>query len=65
MDEELPTQAERERYERVRSRIGVSSLPTDRQYRERNAVAASMASLGGKRKPRSARPGRVVWGRDA
>lgn len=67
MDEQLEfyTQAERERYERVRARIGVGSLPSDQHFRERNAVAASMASISGKRKSRSTRPGRTIWGRDA
>lgn len=64
LDEDQPTEAERERYERVKARVGISNLDSGKRFRERNAVAASTGSLNGQRKPRSSRAGNWSFGRD-
>lgn len=48
--EDVRTPLEVERYEKVRARVGISAITSERRFRERNAVAASTGSLNGQRK---------------
>ena len=51
---------ERERYERVKARVGVSNLPSEARFKQRNAVAASLSTYRKSPKPVSQKPS-LFW----
>ena len=57
---EEKSELDRERYERVKARVGVSNLPSDQRFKQRNAVAASLSTYRKSPKPVSCKPS-LFW----